>query len=167
MALDTRWERSRICSMESRPQPSWLARIALLGIYVIWVATMVRLGSMETKEAGIAAGTLLVLIWMPYDIYRKRHEWLVWLPMHIAIAIAAAVTITLLAEDAPIGTEPGTWVRPLQAAIGGVFWAIQLFTNGVMERRAAERMKAFIEERRTAPKQKPVARFAGRPGAEK
>ena len=153
--------------MEPRPLSPWFGRIALLGIYLIWVGAMLQAGRMETRWAGITAGTLLVLIWLPYDVFRKRHEWLVWLPMHITIVIAVAVTITLMAEDKGVGREPQAWLRPLHGDLGVIFWTIHQFTDGIMERRAAERMKAFIEERRSALKKKPVARFAGRPDAVK
>jgi hypothetical protein len=126
---------------------------------------MLHLGGMESKWASVAAGTLLVLIWLPYDVYHKRREWLVWLPMHVTAVIAAALVLTLMADDKGFGKEPAVWYQPVNAALGAIFWTTQFFAERIKARRDAEQAEAFFAERRAAPKKKPVPRFAGRPGA--
>jgi hypothetical protein len=147
--------------MEPRSLSPWFWKIFLLGVYLIWVGAMLQAGSMEPRWAGVAAGTLLVLIWLPWDVYHKRHEWLVWLPMHVTVVIATVLILTLMADNKGMGKDTALWYRPLHAALGGIFWTTHFFAERIKARRDAGRTEAFLAERRAAPKKKPVPRFAG------
>ena len=151
-------------SMET-PKSPWPARVLLAISYLVWIGAMIQFGRMEANWAWNAASILLVLIWLPIDVYRKRKEWLLALPVHVVFVLGVAFTIVITSHDMELHRRSHNWVNLSYAFLGAVSAALQLFVDSIMERRAQQQMRAFLEERGAAPKRKPVLRFAGKPNA--
>lgn len=117
----------------------------------------------DKRWAGIGFSILLVLLWLPFDVYRKRREWLVALPGHVVIALGASLGIILMAHDKELGGRSERWSHLLFGFLSALFGWIQFKADRVLERRSGESMRELLETRRRAPKHKPVMRFAGRP----
>lgn len=150
-------------SMTDAPKASsWPARVLLLGIYLIWVGVLLLCAHSEAKWAGVLAGILLVLIWLPYDVHHKRHELLTWLPLHATVVVAATLIVWFVLSDHPHGAQEGILEKGVLWLISGTYSLFQHLGNQVWERREAERTRRFVEERRGAPKVRPVARWAGK-----
>jgi|SRR4051812_13378030 len=144
----------------------WSARIMLACSYAAWLGIMVLLGSLESRWAGIACGVLLVLIWLPFDVYRKRNELQEWLPIHLVVVLGASLTMLLLNDD--VKEDRSFWwtfceYYLLRGFLALVFLRLTWQVEKRMERRAKIKWDAFLEDRRRAPHGRPELRFAGKP----
>lgn len=149
--------------MEQDTSSSWKARTALLGAYLIYAGIFWACASSSSSFAGFFATCLLFLMWLPYMMYRRRKEWLDWLPIYVTAIVAVPLCVFMIGYvGLPYGSEDFA-IRVLGILLAGIFTSVNRACEDSQLQREEARTAALKEERRKAPKHRPTMKFAGVP----